>query len=57
MKYCLKDVNFTETPVSRETLFDLHFLTRFSLQNFHAITLYCTLQSQPLQYLLVSYPS
>lgn len=57
MKYCLKDVNFTETPVSGETLFDLHFLTRFSLQNFHAITLYCTLQSQPLQYLLVSYPS
>lgn len=57
MKCCLKVLNFTEKPVSRATLFDLYFLTKFSLQNFHAITLYCTLQSQPLQYLLVSYPS
>lgn len=56
MKCCLKDVNFTETPVSGATLFDLHSLNRFSLQNFHAITFYCTLQSKPLQYLLVSYP-
>lgn len=57
MKCCLKDVSFTEMSVSGATLFDLHFLTRFSLQNFHAITLCCTMQSQPLQYLLVSYPS
>lgn len=57
MQCCLKDVKFTKIPVSEATLFDLHFLTRYSLQNFLAITLYCTLQPQPLQYILVSYPT
>lgn len=56
MKCYLKDVSFTEMPVSGATLFDLHSLNRFSLQNLHAIAFYYTLQSKPVQYLLVSYP-